>query len=223
MSGQMVTLTDAELLVLDGRCSEKVQDKVDAARSRVETATAHPDLSPEMAGLIADVVTEAKAKGLLLWRGTRARLCRVCGKSAGYAKFKSGPRKGSENYDKPLTFPAVEMADRFVRVSNHVSLGACSDCAAEAKPHLVAALAAVRAQVPADLAAAGRPAWKRYGVRTCPECGWTGHEGEMRQLPTLMPGGTYPGGCPSCEFESRPFGKSFEFVDAFEVVAEGQP
>lgn len=213
-----VKLSDAELLLLDGACSADVQAVVTAARARIEMAATMPYLSPELAGLVADVVTEANKTGRVLWRGTRARHCPVCKKSAGYAKFKSGPRRGQENYDKPLTFAAVEMADRFVRVQNHLSLGACSDCAAEAKPAIVNALADVRAEVPAELAAPGRPAWKRHWLRSCPKCGWSGHEGEMRKLVAVM-GGLYPGGCPSCEFESRFLGESFTVVDGFAVVA----
>jgi hypothetical protein len=186
-----VKLSDAELLLLDGACSADVQAVVTAARARIEMAATMPYLSPELAGLVADVVTEANKTGRVLWRGTRARHCPVCKKSAGYAKFKSGPRRGQENYDKPLTF---------------------------AKPAIVNALADVRAEVPAELAAPGRPAWKRHWLRSCPKCGWSGHEGEMRELVAVM-GGLYPGGCPSCEFESRFLGESFTVVDGFAVVA----
>lgn len=214
-----VQLEDAELLLLDGRCSEKVQAQVDAARRRVETVAAMPDLKPALAGLVADVVTEADKTGVVLWRPTRARLCPVCDKRAGYAKYKSGPRRGTENYDKPLTFAAVEMADRFVRIQNHISLGACSECAEEAQPAITAALADVQAQVAPEIAAQDRPTWKRYSRKECPDCGWQGHEGEMRQLRTMMGDGTYPGGCPSCEFESRFLGQSFTLLDGFDVVA----
>lgn len=215
-----VELSDAELLLLDGGCSEKVQAEVDAARSRLDTAAAMPDVSPEMAGLIADAVTEAKTNGLLLWRATRARSCVVCGKRAGYWVFKSGPRRGREDWNRPLSFYAVEMADRFVRMENHLTLGCCQDCAQELRPLIAAALADVQAQVPDHIAAQGRPKWKKHGRRECPDCGWQGHEGEMRLLRAVM-GGMYPGGCPSCPFDSTFLGRSFTILDGFDVVAEG--
>jgi hypothetical protein len=212
-----VALTDAELALLNGRCSDKVQAEVNGALARIEAAGRY-DLPHDLAGLIADVVTEARNEGRIIHRPARLSYCRWCKTSAGYALFKSGPRRGRRNLNRPLTLSGIEMAVRFVRVENHVRLGACSDCMAIVRPSLITALADVQAEVPDALAAEGRPAWKRYDNRHCTVCDWTGHEGQMGKLRTLIGDGWYPGKCPSCGHEDGFGSRKIESRDGFAVV-----
>ncbi len=213
-----VSLTDDELVLLDGACSEKVQAVVDGAKRRIETAARLSHLTPVLAGLVADVVNEAETTGQLRWLHERIRHCSVCGKSAGYYTYKSGRHRGRANYDKPLYMEALDFAYRFIRVQHTVAVGACAECVEAVLPDIKAALATVRAVVPDALHTDGAPRYERYERRECPECAWQGHEGEMGRLRTLMGDGTYPGKCPQCGFESHFIGKQFNTLDGFVVL-----
>lgn len=214
----LVRLTDTELVALDGRCRDEVQAEVDKALRRLESVAARPDLTEAQARLVADVVSEATTAGLLVWHRRRARSCPLCDKGYGYHQFKSGPRRGKPNHSKPITYACIELAHRFVRVENHLRLGCCVDCMTAMRPVLADALADVRAELPAELHTDGRPTFRRHARRRCPDCGWEGHEGEMRRLRTVLGDGSYPGGCPACSFESVFLGRSFESLDGFDVV-----
>lgn len=215
----LVSLTDAELSLLDGKVGEKAQAEVAAAIARLASEQAHADLRPELAHLIADAVTEARTNGELRWFGTQASSCSLgCDKKHGYFPFKSGPNRGLPNYKKPKSYYGIEMAARFVRVQGHITVGGCQDCVVEAKPALIDALADIEAQLPDALVKPGNRTWTKHNNRRCPQCGWEGHEGECRKLRTLMGDGWYPGGCPSCDFEAGLLGRQFENLDGFTLV-----
>jgi hypothetical protein len=213
-----VRLADHELALLAGKCRPQVQAEVDAALARI-SAAARYDLPHGLAGLIANIVTEASQTGVVTFRPERVRYCTWCKKDGGYYIYKKGYQKGRANYDKPLYFGAVEFAVRFVSVQNHVSVGACDGCIHTLLPDLKAALADVRAELPKRLQSEGAPLWKRHDNMSCNACGWTGHAGEMGQIRALMGGGTYPGICPSCGVRNEPLGKShIEKADGFTVA-----
>lgn len=216
MKTRSYKLTDEEALLLDGKVRDDVQKLVTAARGRLAAVLDHPDLSPELAGFIADVVSEAEERGRLILRWEWVMWCPVCRNDAGYVLFKSGRRKGKPRKRRYLQ--AVELASRFVTVKGSVALGCCSECLAAVEPALVSALASARAEIPKRFVAEGRPDWRRWELRRCKGCGWEGHEGEMRELPALM-GGRYRGGCPACPAENRPLGPTrIERRDGFVVV-----
>jgi len=213
-----VHLTDDEFVVLDGRCTNETQAKVNAAKARVAARGAYGHLTPGVAGLIADAVAEATEHGLLWFANRRIDRCRICKTSAGYAPYKSGPRKGKPNYGRPLTLHGIELADRFVTVQGHITCGGCTDCVNAALPDLREALRGIKVQLPAQLYTDGEPRWVRHRNRQCTSCGWTGHEGEMTRARTLMGDGTYPAGCPSCGTENG-FGRSpVDLADGHTIV-----
>jgi hypothetical protein len=220
-----VILTDDELVILDGRCAAKVQAEVDAAKLRVAMSTAIPGLKPELAGLIADIVTEAQQNGRLVFQHTGIDRCPICKRTGGYAKWRSTTRyhrKGDENKDKPLSIGAYDFARRFITWSRSVTLGCCDTCFAEMKPALLAKLSDVRAAIP-DALTGVKPKWIRYDNRKCTNCNWTGHEGEMVQDYALM-GGKYTAGCPQCGEKNRPFGRTIiATADGFSLIEAPAP
>ena len=214
-----IDISDEELALLDGRVGETLQEHVSAAVARLAAASAFPDLTPRQAGLIADAVSEARLAGRLVWHHRRLRYCPLCEKHGGYALYKSGPRKGRPNYDRPLSMPGIELAYRFVTIEGSVAMGGCQDCIRPVIPHLKAALVGVPAALPDMLVTEGAQRFNRFDNRRCTACGWTGHEGEMGRRRTLFDDGTYPATCPSCNAENRPFGpRIIETVDGFTVV-----
>ena len=114
-------LIDAELVILDGQCRPEVQAAVDKAKARLAAVAAHPELPERLAGLVADAVGEATTTGLLVCWSTPLRWCRLCGADPGYALYKSGPRRGMKNLDKPLRLPGRELARRNVHIQGAVT------------------------------------------------------------------------------------------------------
>lgn len=212
-------LTDEQSLLLDGHLDDDGQAKVNAARARIEARKASV-LPDHLAGFVADVVTEARTNGKVVVQHERIRRCPLCGAYKGYAKYKSGPRKGLDNLDRPLYLNGIETARRFVTMKGHVSVGACVDCFEAAEPSIVEALRGVKAEVHERLRHPDEPKRVKHDNRHCTKCGWTGHAGQMRRLPAIM-GGTYPGGCPECDAENLPFGRNvIKPADGFTVVTE---
>lgn len=214
MKGTRVTLSDADLARLVDSADPAVAAAARHARDRLVAVDAMPDVPPHVAQLVVDVVAEARTAGALTYRHDRIYVCPYCQQASRYEVPKR-KRKPVE-----ILVPAVDFAQRFVFVRNSVAVGACRDCVDAALPHIVEALAAVPAEVPDALAAPGRPRWRRWDRKRCTKCGWSGHKGQMGTLPALL-GGRYPGKCPSCGVERKPFGPDpFERVDGFDVVED---
>jgi hypothetical protein len=214
-----VELTDDELILLDGACTDEVQSEVDKAKLRIAAVQRHTDMPAHVARLVADAVAEGVSHGRLLWQPKRINRCAYCGTDKGYVAYKSGPRKGQPNYDRRIKVPGIEMAQRFVTVEGHAAVGGCTDCADAAADAITAELANAPCELPPHLRPAGAPPKRRYDRKRCTKCGWEGHEGEMRRLRTVLGDGTYPGGCPSCDNESGLFRVgAFERLEGFDVV-----
>lgn len=213
-----IRLTDEELLFLDGHLLPEAQTVVDAAKARVAFKNENPALDPPIASFVANVVLEAQTTGVLRYQHGRINHCNIHNESAGYAVYKSGPRKGQQNYNKQLSYPGVDLVKRSVSIAGSAALGGCVDCINTALPHIRAALVGVEAQLPEQLQTPDEPTFTRYSHRKCVQCGWEGHEGEMGRLPAVL-GGSYPGQCPSCDAKSLAFGPVvFTLVDGFTVV-----
>jgi hypothetical protein len=199
-----VSLLDTELLLLDGACSDKVQTAVDLAKLRLGAADLYPGVSPAGVKVIVAAIEEAKASGILQWGRSQLSHCGICGTGMRYAVYKSGYRKGENNYSKPIHLSGIEMKRSFVVVRGHISIGACGSCMSDLLPHLKAALADIPVELPEILVADGAKRWVKDPQRHCLECDWTGGESEMGKLPAIM-GGGYAGKCPSCGAENKAF------------------
>lgn len=218
-----VQLSDEELAVLDGHASAKVQKEVDAAKARLASHAQYADLTKQQAELIADIVEYAKAEQALDFQYRDLRRCRVCERDAGYAKYARTSRyhrKGEPNRDKPLYFRGVDFQRSFISIRGHISLGCCSDCFKELQPRIADALSDVRAEIPKAVTGYA-PRYKRHKNRRCKECGWEGHDGQMRKLPAIMHG-EYAGGCPNCKAENLLFTTKIEITDGYTLVESRQ-
>lgn len=212
------TLSDNELLLLDGKCSEALQKDVDRAKSRSEViGLIDGDSDDPHSQLVAQVVLEAKEKGRIIFQHKQISHCSLCKTFAGYYAYPRRSRyhsKGDLNYDRPRYMSGYEFADRFVTMKGHATLGCCSDCFAKIKDTLLVALKDIKAQVPERLT--GYPAqWERVAKRRCLKCGWEGPESQMGRKRTLMGDGTYPATCPKCPAASGLFSSDVEVMDGF--------
>lgn len=220
-STTVVFLTDRELILLDGKTTEKNQFEVDAAKSRLAAQERLSGLDPNVAAFVADVITEAKTNGELVFYYKQIRSCPVCQKSAGYAvRTRSSRRgwRGQPNYDRPLYLSGVELARRFVTTEGQVTVGACSDCYHAALPTIRKELEGIRAEISKHITG-HEPLFKKHGNRECTKCGWTGHEGEMGKLDTLMGNGKYYGACPKCPAKNTLFDSgNIKTLQGFTIV-----
>lgn len=205
-----VYLTDDELVLLDGRCGPEVQPTVDAAKARIAAWRRLEGVPRHIAALVADVVSEAQENGRIVFWRAHMTTCRVCNRNDGYwphARSSRYHRRGQPNYNNPKTLGGYEFARRSVTIQNHVSVGGCDDCVSQARPHIIAALADVRAEVPKELTG-HEPTWRRFTLAHCEQCGWDGHEGQMIKLRTLMGDGWYAGECPKCHAKNLPLARN---------------
>ena len=114
---------------------------------------------------------------------------------------------------------SVDFAERLIVITGNVCVGACRKCVDEALPVLRAELAAFPVQLPTALQTDNAPRFKRWDRCRCKKCEWSGHEGQLGRLRTLMNDGDYPGKCPSCGAERRFLGPDpFEKLEGFDVV-----
>lgn len=215
-------LTDEQLAALCERSdlTDEQREAADRATARVAVAdVARSRGAADVdARFVAAVIDDGRTEGRLAYYGVRSEYrCDLCGARPDPILYKSGRRRGEVKTSGSHVL--MEHAERFVRITGYASLGCCKACAARVHPLLVDLLATEAIEVPQPLAAEGRPAFKRQPLVTC-ECGWSGHEGEMLPMPTLLDRGTYPGKCPSCSVEKVPFGRDpFTRLGGFVVVA----
>lgn len=193
-------LTDIEAVLLDGACSKKSQELVDAAKARLEAAAAFTDVEPHIAALIADVLGEARRNGILGFAHETIVFCSYCHAQPEprYVAYKSGPRKGQPNYDKRRFLGGVEFARSLGRMRHHISVGGCNACVDAANPRLMEVLRDVPAQVPDVLRHPDAPKRVKSPNKRCPVCDWVGHEHQMTRERTVLADGWYYAGCPKC-------------------------
>ncbi len=210
-------LTDDELVVLDGKCGEELQQEVDKAKKRIAARSEFPELLNEESAFIASLVAEANQYGRLIFSRESIRTCKICGKNGGCAvRTRNGRhhRKGDKNYDKPLYLAGLEFAYRFVTMKGYPSLGCCVDCWNKIKPFAAKSLAEVKAVIP-EAITGFPPRFTYQSNMRCLSCGWEGHEGQMIHEPTIMGNGTYPARCPKCNALNSLFSLQVKTTDGF--------
>lgn len=213
-----VVLADCDLARLIDSEDADVKAEASAAAARLAAPTRWPSVPSHVAALIADVVAEAQKQGRLIWRNVNVSRCRYCGAQS---EWKKPPRKKREVEYK---VSAVEFAQRFVVITGYVSVGGCRTCVDTALPILREELSGFAVELPKLLHIDGAPVHRRWDLVRCKKCEWSGHEGQLGKLRTLMNDGEYPGTCPSCGAERRFLGPDpFERGDGFAIAQEPQP
>jgi hypothetical protein len=212
-----IEIPDTLLLLLDGRGDEKVQAAVNAAKARAEAAVELTGLTEEQIAFVVKVRTAAETSGQLWFQHNQVKSCGICKKRGDYIRFKSGPRKGQPNYDKPTYLNGVELMRSFVSMQGYVNLGCCFECWTALKPVVAERLVGVRAEIPEHITGTP-PRFKRYDLRHCKKCDWTGSERLMGKERTLMGDGWYPASCPKCGAKNLFMGPTVvETVKGFEI------
>jgi hypothetical protein len=219
-----VELTAEEMLLLDGKCGQKVQASVDLARNAL-AIKGETDLSASEAKMIAKILAYAKENGALRFMADNISHCPCCDHREGYYTHKRAGRyhaKGQIDPSKPKTFRAWDVTDDFIRIRNSIRLGFCEFCRERVEPVLVKMLAGIQVQPPKHWEAM-QPRWEKQKIMHCLKCDWRGSEDKMTRRSTLMGDGTYPSGCPECRAENTPLGKRLiEDAGEFIMIEKGE-
>jgi hypothetical protein len=200
-----VKLTEKELFMLDGNCSQKVQDMINKIKMTYDILSNNLGLAKMEAYFIAKIIEEAKINGILTYQEISIRTCQLCDKEEKYHKYPRYSRyhnKGENNYDKPILYFGVELAVRTVIIQHVPTLGCCLDCYKIIKEALIYELETrkIRAEIHESIIG-HKPIYKKYRNIKCKKCDWIGHEGKRREY--------YK--CPKCGE------RSFAFLDGFVI------
>lgn len=210
-------LTGDELLLLDGLCRPENQCVVDGYKASVETAS-KTGLPPMMADMVTRILDTAKKTRKLVYRLVETSRCPCCDRHDGYwpvARSTKWKRRGDKDYDNPKKFCCVDLGGSCVRST--VFLGFCEVCRPLVEPVLASALESVECDTPKAWAAV-RKRFVLHNDRLCTRCQWRGHEGQMRTMPCLMGGGTYPALCPQCGAGAGLFNREIKILDTSTLV-----
>lgn len=227
-------LTDAELDILDGRCSPDTQKVCDSSKSRRAVEARTVGLTQKQAAMVTKIIEYARTQGVLTYTRTSVTSCPTCGVTPGYylrARTSRSGRKGEPDYSKPKMVSAVDYGRGFVTIGGHVSTGCCAECNKVIEPLIVAELANMPTAVPAWFPSARLLTERTWGgerkvaalekcdIVKCVKCGTIQHERQMGRRPTIMGDGTFPAKCRACDNEKIPLfgGQVFTRTDGWVV------
>lgn len=207
-----VKLFEHELMRLDGNVNNDAQSVIDKLKSRNEVAATF-SVNDKDAMFIVDVVSAVSRTKLLSRRQCAVANCRVCGKKAAPVYYKSGRNKGDiKGY---LNLRGFDLAESFIRVEGHPSLGACSECVDRLMPLIMEAVSGIEFE---NRVPGYKVGFIRNKNRVCLKCGWKGHDGEMKKQRTVMGDGWYPAGCPACTARNGLGFTEVEIVDGYTMT-----
>lgn len=213
----LVSLTNDEMILLDGKCRANIQVEVDRVKIEQGTALAFASLPPLQAEVASRIAAVAMTNGVLetscvIMDGLP---CSCCDKKTRYAPYKRSGyyhQKGDPNYKRPIHVRGVHFPKCFV----------CHDCWLSIKPILIPFLEENRTEIdtrffyPDDKR---QSRWKKSSNRECKECGWSGHEAEMKFVQSGYYSPRRPK-CPQCGVEdsSMYLGNKLVRVDGFVMI-----
>ncbi len=169
------TLSAAEMVLLDGRCTAKTQAKIDLLKEAASLADRH-GLGLAPAYFIARVVELATRTGRISFVRVEMTRCPVTGKRAELRKPKKATRDNPWKMATEIPFYGYEFEQGFVVVRHSPKLGISAEGLECVRPYLLEELKSVKAEIPERLLGHPSP-WIKESIIICTGCGWTGREG----------------------------------------------
>ena len=194
-----VSLTPYEMTILDGSCSEEVQQDIDD----IKIGTKYSD-NEWIASFIAKAVKDSRFE----CRGTKMNYCSMCGAKKTYMKFKSGPRKGMDNEKKPWMLRGYVINEGCIKFVGSGDF--CNEC--NKKYKIIETIMAVIKDNDLRIDTGENGKYKIDKLRECYKCGKQFYESERRKIREYG-GRMVPRGCPFCEADTTKWKPSFRVIE----------
>lgn len=110
-----------ELILLDGKVSDKAQIIIDKAKQESSYGLELP--------IMNEILRKAEENGKLTWRYKSIRSCNYCDKPRTYHTYPRNTKyhsKGDNNYDKPIYYKGIVFNEGFVTIQGKGDM--CVDC-----------------------------------------------------------------------------------------------
>lgn len=145
-----INLTDEEIVSCLSSI-ERYQDLVIQANHRLEVKRRFNNLPERQRYFLSQIDEVAREDNRVVYYSRQIRVCRVCDKEAGYAKYTKNTRyhrKGDLNYDNPLYLRGYEFKKTSISFHGDVFVGCCSECLMELEEHIVHLLSGRKVSLP---------------------------------------------------------------------------
>ncbi len=201
-----------ELLLLDGKCSEKVQATVEQAKK---------EASFGLDSFCNEILRKAVECGELTWGYKKIRCCTQCAdKPSGYLPYPRNSRyhrKGAPNYDAPFSYTGVAPFQGFIVFQG--TEGVCRDCWDKVYlPQIIKYIIENDLPVQIQKNEIAETRWKKDPIRICFECKKEMYESEMGTNLNFMGDGRYKSTCPHCGAVALAFGGRHETTNKFRML-----
>lgn len=205
-----ISLSDEELLLLDGKVNETAQEVINYVKKIDEFA----DIGDRK---YAEIIVQALSKGELGISYREISRC-SCGRTTEYRKITRGRRRGELDFDHPIRIYGVSFMDGFVTIKGHSAFGFCQECGEKAK---IAILNYIKVNdLPIQTGTESN--WIKEDAKICHNCKELIWEFDMGLEYAIMGDGRYYSKCPKCGadgglFASHASAKKFRMVRRSEL------
>jgi hypothetical protein len=207
-----ISLSDKEILLLDGKVNETAQEVINYVKKIDEFANIGDRV-------YAEIIVRALLKGELTVSYRDISHC-SCGATTEYRKITRGRRRGEFDYDHPIRLYGMSFMDGFVIVKGHSEFGFCQKCGEKAKSAILDYIK--EHDLPIQIGRSGNDsAWIKENAKICKGCNEQIWEFDMGLEYTIMGDGRYYSKCPKCGAEGGLFA-SHEPTKKFRMVRRSE-
>jgi hypothetical protein len=200
-----------ELMILDGKVSEKAQCVINVAKKESSYGFNMPVMN--------EVIKKAEEIGKLTWTYKQIKSCNYCSdKKYDYHRYpRSGKyhNKGDKNYNKPKYYSGIKFNEGFVTIQGSGDM--CRECCESNKviQQLIDYVLDNDLKVEIQKNDYKDGKYLKDPIQICYSCEYEMTESEMGRNSTMIGDGTYPSTCPKCDAKASAFGNSHKTTNKF--------
>lgn len=203
-----VNLNFSELLMLDGKVHQEVQDVIDDIKKCNSFGFEFH--------LINEIINTSLKKGTFSYSRKEIRNCSYCDKIYTYHTYPKNTKKnikGEFNYNSPKYYYGYSFNDGFITVKGHGDI--CEDCEKVYKVISTVEEYILSQRLPVQLLRnKDLSIFYKDDIKICYNCKEEMCESEMGRSNAVF-GGTYASTCPKCGAVSTAFGKLHTSTNKF--------
>ena len=204
-----ISLSDEEILLLDGRVNESAQEVINYVKKIDEFA----DVGDRV---YAEIIVQALSKGELNISYRDISRC-SCGRTTEYRKITRGRNRGKLDFDHPIRIRGISFMDGFVVINGHSEFGFCQGCGEKAKQAILNYIKVHDLPIQTDK----ESDWIKEDAKICRGCKEQIWEFDMGLEYTIMGDGRYYSKCPKCGAEGGLFA-SHDSAKKFRMVRKSE-